>query len=605
VSGEAANGLETEIVASRTNGAFKREPMRLRHLKIENFRGIKELNWTVMGQNICLIGQGDSGKSTILDAIEFVLSPRWNETFADSDFFAGQTSSQIIIEATVGELPEELLTEGKFGLFQRGWHPEKGFHDGPEDDHENVITVQLLVDDSLEPQWSLVFSGHSERPRIMSKDREKLGMARLGVAVDKELSWGRGSALSRLTLNLKDVNAAIAEVSRAAREAFEKSNMTGLNEAANQALTVAGELGVCPGPGCTYKPGLDTRIVSYNSSAISLHQGDIPLRSIGLGSRRLVALAIQRSAVPLGAIMLIDEVEHGLEPHRVRHLLRHLKKAASADSSNQQSEHTGTGQVVMVTHSPIVIEELPATDLQVVRRDPGTGQVEVVPCSIDLQGIVRQCPSALLARRIIVCEGKTEYGFLRAMDLHYWTPKHENRSLAYQGVTITEAGGGRNQSPKTTLALSRLPYEIAYLGDSDEPIDPGEEILKESGVEVFLWPGGKSIEERVACDLPLHGLQQLLELVLEEHSEQSVTDAVSARLSRRITGTIVSEWTADECKEQMVRNALGTAAKKKEWFKHIHSGEKLGKLVAEFLPKVEDTSLAHTIKKLEAWVYNE
>ncbi|MFC1833649.1 ATP-dependent endonuclease [Thermodesulfobacteriota bacterium] len=115
--------------------------MRLRHLKIRNFRGILQLDWVVDSETVCLIGQGDSCKSTILDAVELVLSPRWNEAFADSDFFGGDTRNPIIIEATVGELPDELLTEGKFGLFQRGWHTENSFHKAQEDDYENLIAL--------------------------------------------------------------------------------------------------------------------------------------------------------------------------------------------------------------------------------------------------------------------------------------------------------------------------------------------------------------------------------------------------------------------------------------------------------------------------------
>jgi predicted ATP-dependent endonuclease of OLD family len=48
--------------------------MQVKHLRIERFRGIRELDWSVGGGFICLIGPGDSTKSTILDAIDFALS---------------------------------------------------------------------------------------------------------------------------------------------------------------------------------------------------------------------------------------------------------------------------------------------------------------------------------------------------------------------------------------------------------------------------------------------------------------------------------------------------------------------------------------------------
>jgi predicted ATP-dependent endonuclease of OLD family len=44
--------------------------MQIRNLQVKNFRGIKEFNWTIDSPVICLIGPGDSTKTTILDAIE-------------------------------------------------------------------------------------------------------------------------------------------------------------------------------------------------------------------------------------------------------------------------------------------------------------------------------------------------------------------------------------------------------------------------------------------------------------------------------------------------------------------------------------------------------
>ena len=45
---------------------------------IRNFRGIRELDWHVDGTILCLVGPGDSTKTTILDAIELAMTPQWN-----------------------------------------------------------------------------------------------------------------------------------------------------------------------------------------------------------------------------------------------------------------------------------------------------------------------------------------------------------------------------------------------------------------------------------------------------------------------------------------------------------------------------------------------
>jgi len=61
--------------------------MKIKYIKIHNFRGISQLDWDVNGRFVCLIGPGDSTKSTILEAIELALTPRRTVTFDDADFY--------------------------------------------------------------------------------------------------------------------------------------------------------------------------------------------------------------------------------------------------------------------------------------------------------------------------------------------------------------------------------------------------------------------------------------------------------------------------------------------------------------------------------------
>ena len=82
--------------------------MRIRHLKVSNFRGIQSLNWTLGPRLICLVGQNDATKTGILDAIELGLWPRSNYPVSDTDFFAADVTHPICVEITVGEIPERL-----------------------------------------------------------------------------------------------------------------------------------------------------------------------------------------------------------------------------------------------------------------------------------------------------------------------------------------------------------------------------------------------------------------------------------------------------------------------------------------------------------------
>ena len=67
--------------------------MKIRKIDVLNFRGIKHLEWKLPDQQVfCLIGKGDSAKTTILEAIRCTFSPQWNLPFNDSDFHASSTT---------------------------------------------------------------------------------------------------------------------------------------------------------------------------------------------------------------------------------------------------------------------------------------------------------------------------------------------------------------------------------------------------------------------------------------------------------------------------------------------------------------------------------
>jgi hypothetical protein len=164
--------------------------MQVREVKVQNFKGIAELGWKPGSAFCCLLGSGDVGKTTVLDAIEATLSPRWL-TFMEADFLDCDASNTMQIDVTIGELSTDLKSDDRFGLYVRGWTATNDLRDEPIDDDEPVLTVRLTVDATMEPVWELV-SERSDRPRILSnRDRSFFGLVRLSGSDTRHLSWGK------------------------------------------------------------------------------------------------------------------------------------------------------------------------------------------------------------------------------------------------------------------------------------------------------------------------------------------------------------------------------------------------------------------------------
>jgi recombinational DNA repair ATPase RecF len=106
--------------------------MRIVHIDIENYRGIRALSWSPSPSINCLIGPGDSTKTTILDAIELALNPRSYAFADDSDFFDLDTDKTIKITVTLSGLPAQFISDDLYGLHLRGWNGETFLiHDEP------------------------------------------------------------------------------------------------------------------------------------------------------------------------------------------------------------------------------------------------------------------------------------------------------------------------------------------------------------------------------------------------------------------------------------------------------------------------------------------
>jgi putative ATP-dependent endonuclease of OLD family len=79
--------------------------VQIRRVTAANFRGIQEATWVLPDRRfVCLVGAGDSTKTTLLDAIQLVLGSQRNATFTDIDFYNCDVSEKILLQVLLGDL---------------------------------------------------------------------------------------------------------------------------------------------------------------------------------------------------------------------------------------------------------------------------------------------------------------------------------------------------------------------------------------------------------------------------------------------------------------------------------------------------------------------
>ncbi len=553
---------------------------RVYELKINNFRGIKSFSQKFNKHFNCILGRGDSCKTTILDAIAYVLSPSWNPSFYDSDFYGGNPNDLIVIEASLVTVPNELINEDKYGLYIRGLDNNGNIQDEVQTDHEKIMTVRLEVGKDLEPQW-YVISNRQDPMRMPSVDRAKLNVFMVSDYIDRHFSWSKGnplySILKELPSTAEKKNDVIIEALREAKEKIDQESFSQFNDVTNRIKKVSSNLGIDLSGA---KTTIDFRDVTIKDGRVCLHDGDVPLRLKGKGTKRLISIAIQTILVQQGGIMLIDEVEQGLEPDRVKHLVRSLKK-------------DNPGQIFITTHSSEAITELDIEDLVIINNQGGV--ITASAPNKDFQNVVRACPEAGFAKKVIVCEGKTEIGICRALDSYRKDSGKEYMSV--KDCVYVDGDGGSNFTDRA-LKLNDFGKDVAVFCDSDADsnLNPSKSDLTAKSIKIFDCEAGNSIEAQAFNDLPWDGIKELF-----LYGEKITSEAIVLNSIKSEHGNGLSDnW--KDVDAANTRLALGKAAKNCKWFKRIDQGEFLGSVILKYLGDMNNKKIKEQLENLSNWI---
>lgn len=559
---------------------------RIRKIEIENFRGIQKLEWVPQPGVNCLIGPGDSGKSTVLEAIDWCLGARRTVSVTDADFYQLNTDNSIRIEIVIGDLHNGLKDLENYGLYLRGYSQDGRIEDEPAADLENVLSVRLLIREDLDPNWNLV----SERAEVQGlsrnlswKDRIRIAPIRIGSYAHRHLGWQKGSILDHLSNEKVDASSQLAKAVRGARAGFGNSADEQLEEILSFIADKAHALGVPVGN--EVHAMLDVHSISFSSGIISLHNSDgIPLRNLGLGSSRLLVAGLQSKAAKSASIALVDEVEMGLEPHRITKFLTAL---------GSKSEKTDF-QVFMTTHSPAVLRELAARQLYVVRtRDIH----DITPAGDgdNIQGTLRSAPEAFLGKSVLVCEGATEVGLIRGIDIY----REEKGLLTFNaagGVCVN--AGGVSKIYQKAKPFSRLGYSTATLRDDDEqPKKADEHSFESSQGTVFKWSDGRAFEDELFICVSDYAVRELCKLAMEIHGADKVPHHLASECGSSID---IDTWLEDINGNKRIK--IAKAAKSGKWFKSISHMEQAARdIVAPDLPNARET-LRSIVIDIYDWV---
>jgi putative ATP-dependent endonuclease of OLD family len=232
-----------------------------------------------------------------------------------------------------------------------------------------------------------------------------------------------------------------------------------------------------------------------------------PFQHQGTGTINVLVLALlsQIAELKQNVIFAMEEPEIAIPPHTQKRIV---------DSIRQRS-----AQVIFTSHSPYVLEEFDPANVLVLRRENGTLHCvpttlppTVKPKTYRSEFRTRFC-EALLARRVLIVEGRTEYDAIpaAARRLHELHPT-EFRTLETLGIAIVDARTDSQVKPLGEY-FNSLGKQVFAVFDRQTPV-------VKRAIEAII-PN--------SFEVPEHGFEELMlnqcaETALRRHALQIVTD---------------------------------------------------------------------------------
>jgi len=236
----------------------------------------------------------------------------------DTDFYKCDIEYPIEIEATLVEVPDELLREDKYGLYIRGIDKKtNAIKDELEDEYEKALTIRLKVEKDLEPKWHIINSRQDSLTEISAYDRAKLNAFMVSDYLDGRFYWNKGSPLYSLlkqgvNVDISEKDTVLIDTIRNAKDTIDSYSFEQFQKVMDILKSKTKELGIKLSD---VSNSIDFKDIFIKEGKISLHDEKIPLRLKGKGTKRLVSMALQTALAESGGIILIDEIEQGLEPN--------------------------------------------------------------------------------------------------------------------------------------------------------------------------------------------------------------------------------------------------------------------------------------------------
>lgn len=397
----------------RKTSGFGEQPAVIRRVLIRNYRRFRDFDMTFAPGVNTLVGANDTGKSTLIEAINLALTGRVNgrplsqalspylvNASATKDYIAAlragtkQKPPTIVIEVYFADAELTAILRGTNNLLGAdacGVRIQAVLSEDFQEEYESFASepasVRLVPTEYFRVEW-LGFSGNGVTTRSIP--------ASATVIDPTTFHWQSGvdhhmQQILRTNLEVKE-RVELSRQYRSVREEFsENARVKEINErlkSSNSAITDR-----------SLSIAIDISQRSTWEGGLTAHLDDLPFPLIGRGEQNALktVLALGRKADD-AHVVLLEEPEAHLSFEGLRRLLGRIEKQCEGK------------QVIIATHSTFVLNKLGLETLALIGPDTATRITDLDPSTVEyfkkLAGF--DTLRLVLARSAILVEGPSD-----------------------------------------------------------------------------------------------------------------------------------------------------------------------------------------------------